>query len=116
MSNTLDQQTQRYEIELREGALTRQFSDEEKQLLRPIAEVLALLDGNAFFTMDLGNGREWYEQYLPEAWSIFEGSGGVSGWAGEMSWVKDAINDHPAVVEARNSLSVALKLTDSSRT
>lgn len=111
MSSTLDQQTQRYEIELLDGALTRQFSDSEKQLLRPIAEVLALLDGNAFFTMELGDGREWYEQYLPEAWSIFEGSGGVNGWAGEMSWVKDSVNDHPAVVEARRSLLVALNLS-----
>lgn len=101
----------RYEIELRDGANTREFTTEEKQILRPIAEVLALLDGNAFFTMDTGDGREWYEQYLPEAWSIFEGSGGIRGWAGEMSWVRDLVNDHPSVVEARRNLRIALALS-----
>lgn len=101
----------RYEIELREGATTREYTAEEKQILRPIAEVLALLDGNAFFTMDLGDGREWYEQYLPEAWTIFENNGGTKGWAGEMSWVRDATNDHPAVVEARRNLRIAKELS-----
>ena len=100
-----------YQLVLRSDALTKQFTDNEKQMLRPIAEVIALLDGNGFFTMDLGDDREWYEQYLPEAWSIFEGNGGIKGWSGKMSWIRDTLNDHPAVVEARRSLKVALSLS-----
>lgn len=65
------------------------FTDEEKLLLRPIAETLAMLDGNAFFTMDPGFGAEWYEQYLVEAWYLWEANGGMSGWAGEASWARD---------------------------
>ena len=43
------------------------FSEVEKQKLRPIAERLALLEGNAFFTWDGREGHDWYESYLPEA-------------------------------------------------
>jgi len=65
------------------------FTTEEKLLLRPIAETLAMLDGNAFFTMDLGDGAEWYEQYLVEAWYIWSGNGGMNGWASETSWARE---------------------------
>lgn len=75
------------------------FSDEEKVILRPIAETLAMIDGNAFFTMPLGAEREFYEQYLPEAAEIFFGNGGWSGWASEASWVKEHLlrKKHPAL-------------------
>jgi len=67
------------------------FTDEEKALLRPIAETLAMLDGNAFFGTKIGDpitgmDREWYEQYLPEAWQVWNGNAGLEGWAGLTGW------------------------------
>lgn len=55
------------------------FTPEEKARLRPIAEVLAMLDGNAFFgaTTDDDGEDTWYEQYLPEAHALISTS---SGW------------------------------------
>ena len=69
----------------------KDFTDEEKVLLRPIAETLAMLDGNAFFgsTFDdhlTGRRYEWYEQYLPEAWEVWNGHAGLQGWAGLTGW------------------------------
>lgn len=101
---------QTYKVPLLSGATARTFTVDEKEMLRPIAETLAMLDGNAFFTMDCQDG-EWYEQYLPEAWSLFESNGGVNGWAGEASWIRDLRNRSPAVVEARKSLKVAIALS-----
>lgn len=66
------------------------FTDEEKQKLRPIAETLAMLDGNAFFGNTFPDKdqtlREWYEMYLVEAHALYEGHGGDTGWAGEASF------------------------------
>lgn len=77
------------------------FSTEEKEWLRPIAETLAMLDGNAFFgSVHSYVGKwEWYEQYLPEAWSLFKSNGGITGWAGEVSWINPSA-DNPAVKSA----------------
>lgn len=67
-----------------------EFTDEEKQRFRPIAETLAMLDGNAFFGNTVpdkdGIEREWYEQYLPEAYALFQNNGGDNGWASESSF------------------------------
>lgn len=62
------------------------FTDVEKRKLRPIAETLAMLDGNAFFTW-----ATHYEQYLPEADALYQSNGGDNGWAGEASFVKGMI-------------------------
>jgi hypothetical protein len=70
-----------YELRVNNDHLNRDFSDHEKRMLRPIAETLAMLDGNAFFTMTAHDGKEWYEQYLPEAYALFKGNGGMKGWA-----------------------------------
>lgn len=102
-----------YTLTLLDDAFSHKFTREEKAMLRPIAETLALLDGNAFFSMTYENGTEHYEQYLPEAYSLFENNGGIDGWSGEMSWVRVLKNDSPAVVEALTSLKIALSLTDS---
>lgn len=64
------------------------FSAEEKRKLRPVAETLAMLDGNAFFGNECADGVEWYEQYLPEASAIYDANGGDNGWAGEASFAK----------------------------
>lgn len=63
-----------------------EFTAEEKAKLRPIAETLAMLDGNAFFGTTKPGEKEWYEAYLPEAYTLYESNGGDSGWAGEASF------------------------------
>jgi len=66
------------------------FSEREKKVLRPIAEVLAMLDGNAFFggRVDDDGDDTWYEQYLPEAYVVYSNNGGHRGWASEASFIK----------------------------
>jgi hypothetical protein len=101
--NRLTSQKIRLELDVPPNNYTRTYSEEEKQMLRPIAETLAMLHGNAFFTQQLTNEREWYEQYLPEAMALFESNGGVSGRAGAVSWIKDLEHPSAAVKEAYDS-------------
>lgn len=58
------------------------FTDKERARLWPIAETLAMLDGNAFFTMGTSYDEEWAAQYLPEADALYQANGGDNGWAG----------------------------------
>ena len=78
------------------------FSEKEKQMLRPIAEVLCLLDGNAFFGISTDEWGEdiWYESYLPEAYVVYKANGGDKGWASELSWVKEANHENESVKDA----------------
>lgn len=71
------------------GGWKTEFTPEEKAKLRPMAETIAMLDGNAFFTIPSIAG-DWYEQYLPEAHALYEANGGDDGWAGLASFAKDA--------------------------
>lgn len=68
------------------------FTDLEKRKLRPVAETLAMLDGNAFFGQVVG-GHEWYEGYLPEAHALYESNGGDAGWAGEASFARAVLGN-----------------------
>ena len=88
------------------------FSEEHKRLLRPIAETLAMMDGNAFFTVGLDDDREYYEQYLAEAAEIFFGNGGLKGWASEASWVKEHLlrEKHPALKNAWEQYQILKEL------
>lgn len=63
------------------------FSEEERVKLRPIADTLAMLDGNAFFGL-AGDDEHWGDQYLPEAAELYEQNGGDDGWAGRGSFIK----------------------------
>jgi len=80
----------RYAIEMPEtGWRSRDsFTPDEKARLRPVAEVLALLDGNAFFGMDTdadGDDRH-YERYLPEAAAIADAN---NGWFDLASFARE---------------------------
>ncbi len=75
-----------YEVDRPEGGWKKTFTEIEKKKLRPIAETLAMRDGNAFFGSP--TEKEWYEYYLPEAHAIYESNGGDSGWAGLASFAK----------------------------
>ena len=102
-----------YNLKVNQKFINYQWTDEEKQRLRPIAETIALLDGNAFFLHNLADGREWYEQYLPEAATVFDDNGGLDGWAGEISWIKDIHHENESVKEAYDSWQVIKKLSTS---
>lgn len=69
------------------------ITEEEKIYLRPIAEVLALLDGNAFFGAyhedEDGVTRDHWEQYLPEAKILCDSNGGIFGATGTASFMKE---------------------------
>lgn len=76
------------------------ISHTEAAMLRPMAETLAMISGNAFFnmkpTMDSrGALREHWEYYLPNAKNIFLSNGGMYGWAGETSFAKPYKNMLP---------------------
>lgn len=68
------------------------FTDAERAKLLPIAETLAMLDSNAFLCHPIKGDRPWADQYLPEAYALYESSGGDSGWAGEASFAKAVLN------------------------
>ena len=74
------------------------FTDQEKRWLRPIAETLAMLDGNAFFGVD--DTSEQYESYLPEAAAVFFSNGGYTGWPAGASWMKNEIHENDEVKNA----------------
>lgn len=84
-----------YHVEKPEGGWRQRgtFSDAEKKKLRPIAETLAMLDGNAFFGMNSADGEEHFEGYLAEAHALYESNGGDGGWAGAASFAKSAISE-----------------------
>lgn len=65
------------------------FTEQEKEILRPIAETLALIDGNAFFHLKHEDNKEWYEMYLPDAMEIFKNNGGLNALAGQISWLRE---------------------------
>lgn len=101
-----------YTLLLREDA-KYEFTDEEKFQLRPIAETLAMLDGNAFFGAMIDNGREWYEQYLPDAWSLWMNNGGDTGWPAGTAWMAETQlrKDTPALASVWEQYQLMLKLT-----
>ena len=80
----------------------KKFTQKEKELLRPIAEVCAILDGNAFFGMTQNDAGEdtWYEQYLPEAWAVWKAQGKAGGWINQTSWAKDLQHENDGVKDA----------------
>jgi hypothetical protein len=80
----------------------KRFTAKDKIKLRPIAETLALMDGNAFFgiaTNDAGDDT-WYEEYLPEAYLIYKSNGGDNGWSGLVSWMKQINHENDCVKTA----------------
>lgn len=84
------------------------FSSDEKKKLRPIAETLAMLDGNAFFGNTVTDDREWYESYLPEAAALYENNGGDTGWGGQASFIKRELGAKNAEKIAENCKELAV--------
>lgn len=81
----------------------RKFSAKEKIMLRPIAEVIAIMDGNAFWglSVDPDGQDNWYEQYLIEAWMIYNNNPGVLKGT---SWYSDHVDhENETVADAYNN-------------
>jgi hypothetical protein len=97
-----------YEIEEPDGGWRRVFTDDDRRKLRPIAEALAMMDGNAFFGID----PEHYEGYLTEADAVYRNNGGDDGWASTASWIQDfkIIQEDPTLKDAYDKLQVLLEL------
>jgi hypothetical protein len=78
------------------------FSKKEKEKLRPIAETLAMMDGNAFFGISIDDDGDdiWYENYLVEAWRIYRANGGDNGWGSGASWIKEQNHENDSVKDA----------------
>ena len=97
-----------YEVEEPSGGWRRMFTDEDKRKLRPIAETLAMMDGNAFFGID----RDHYESYLTEADAVYRSNGGDDGWASTASWIQELrmIQEDPTLRDAYDKLQVLLEL------
>jgi hypothetical protein len=97
-----------YEIEEPDGGWRRVFDDEDKRKLRPIAETLAMMDGNAFF----GISSDHYEGYLTEADAVYRSNGGDDGWASTASWIQELcmIQEDPTLKDAYDKLQILLEL------
>jgi hypothetical protein len=108
----IDRRELTYTLRLRDDVKS-EFTYEEKYQLRPVAETLAMLDGNAFFGATIDNGREWYEQYLPEAWSLWMSNGGETGWPAGTAWMAEAQlrKENPALASVWEQYQIMLKLT-----
>lgn len=99
----------------KEDQAMRNFTEGEKALLKPIAETIAMMDGNAFFTINGEEDETWYEQYLPEAYALFKSNGGFNGWASEASWMRGKNLTNPAVMEAWENFVIVNKLSKESK-
>jgi hypothetical protein len=77
-----ERRASRYVIEQPDTGFRRasSFTPEEKKALRPVAETIAMLDGNAFFGLQRGDDGDdvHYEQYLGEAHALVEANGAWS--------------------------------------
>jgi hypothetical protein len=94
-------------------SVKRTFTAKEKQQLKPIAEVLAILDGNAFFGLTTDDHGEdtWYENYLPEAWQIFKCMGKDKGWISQTSWMKALEHENESVRQAYDHWRLLKKIS-----
>jgi hypothetical protein len=97
-----------YEIRRPDGGWIRIIDREYARRLRPIAEVIALLDGNGFFDM-LDNH---YENYLQEADALYRANGGDDGWAQGLCWIQQEkmIQEDPALKDLWDKLQVMIEL------
>lgn len=72
-----------YTVDIDPKYIGYEFTDKDYQKLRPICEVLAMLDGNAFFDRD-----EFWRSYIVEAKCLYESNGGDQGWASMAEFAK----------------------------
>ena len=91
-----------YVVHRLDGGWRRVFPPEYVAVLRPIAETLALLDGNAFF----GPAWESWINYLPEADAVYR----TNGEPDNLSWLEPDHEDDPTLKDAWDKYQTLLAL------
>ena len=93
-----------YRVTVPKGGWRRSFDPEYAEKIRPIAETLAMLDGNAF--------HHAWQNYLPEADAVYRINGGDDGWAGMCSWVEqyNTIQKDPTLKDLWDKLQAMIVL------
>jgi hypothetical protein len=95
-----------YTITVPAGGWRRSFDADYAEKMRPIAETLAMLDGNAF--------TDSWQNYLPEADAVYRNNGGDDGWASQCGWIKQChmIQKDPTLKDQWDKLQVLLALKE----
>jgi len=91
-----------YTVSRLDGGWRRVFPPDYVEILKPIAETLAMLDGNAFF------GPDWesWVNYLPEADAVYR----TNGKPNDLSWLEHYHHDDPTLQDAWNKYKTLLAL------
>jgi len=92
----------KYSVHRLDGGWRRVFPPDYVIILKPIAETLAMLDGNAFF----GDGWESWISYLPEADAVYRSNGEPE----DLSWLSHYKHEDPTLQDAWNKYLVLLEL------
>jgi hypothetical protein len=95
-----------FEITRPKGGWRRKFTIKDIDKLQPIAETLAMLDGNAF--------TDSWKNYLQEADAVYRNNGGDVGWAGRCSWIqqKIKIQEDPVCKDLWDKLELMMVLKE----
>lgn len=91
-----------YRVERLDGGWRRVFPPDYVEILKPIAETLAMLDGNAFF----GPGWESWIHYLPEADALYRSNGEPDN----LSWLEHYNHKDPTLQDAWDKYQTLLAL------
>lgn len=91
-----------YTVQRLDGGWRRVFPPEYIDVIRPIAETLAMLDGNSFF----GPGWETWVNYLPEADAVYRANSSPK----DVSWLMHHCHEDPTLQDAWNKYQTLLAL------
>lgn len=95
-----------YRIPVSHEILTRTFTFEEVQFLRPIAEVIALLDGNILHSTDI------YELYITDAYALYiEAGGDLDRKTGELKIFNNEKHENENIKDAWEAWMTLKKLS-----
>lgn len=90
-----------YTVYRLDGGWRRVFPPEYVDIIKPIAETLAMLDGNAFF-----DNLETWVNYLPEADAVYRSSSKPK----KLSWLEHRQHQDPTLQDAWDKYQTLLAL------
>ena len=91
-----------FRVDRPDGGWRRVFPPDYVEILRPIAETLAMMDGNAFFGKDW---RSWIN-YLPEADAVYR----TNNSPNDVSWLQHYQHEDATLQDAWNKYQTLLAL------
>ena len=91
-----------FKVDRPEGGWRRVFPPDYVEILQPIAETLAMMDGNAFF----GKNWESWINYLPEADAVYRQNDSPDN----VSWLQHYQHEDPTLQDAWNKYLMLLEL------